>query len=491
LNISISKKELKKYIEPHFYDALAKEEYTILTIEATKLFTYNRFDIAFKLLYLEMFEYDLDFAKEIYAEHIRAFSLGKFKEPGNEEKNSIDKYFKAFHHLLKEIKKSGFNRDQTLIPLSSNGTIVNGAHRVACAIFLNKDVSCVELEVRDYLYDYRFFYRRNISNEILDAAVTKFVEYANNIYIAFIWPSSKSHWQTVEEIIPNIVYRKEVKLNYNGAHNLLSQIYYEEEWLGSVENNFLGAKGKLVECFTSFDPVKVIVFQADNLKSVQKIKEHFREVFDIGKHSIHITDTKEEAQHVSQVIFNDNSIHFLNYAKPNRCFSTHEKINIFKAFMQQNNIDAKNILLDASLVLSAYGLREAKDIDYLCRGNKKILKKYTDINDHDEVLVHYDHSKNELIYNPKYHFYFNGLKFVSFPQLYKMKRNRAEEKDEHDCIIVEALLENNSWKQYVGQINQFVYYKKIKLRKRLIYFLQILGLYKISKSIYRVIKGQK
>lgn len=104
---------------------------------------------------------------------------------------------------------------------------------------------------------------------------------------------------------------------------MLSQIYYGEEWLGNVENNFKGSQGKLVECFKNFEPVRVIAFQADNLEEVIEIKEKIRDIFKIGKHSVHITDTKEEAIRVARIVFNNNSIHFLNYDK-----DRHEEFNL-------------------------------------------------------------------------------------------------------------------------------------------------------------------
>ena len=375
--------------------------------------------------------------------------------------------------------------------MSKNGSITNGAHRVASAIFLDKNVDCVYLDTSDQIYDYDFFYKRNISGEILDTVVTKFVEYANNVYIAFIWPTAEENDEKIKEIVPNIVYRKEIKLNPNGAHNLLSQIYYGEEWLGSVEDNFRGSQSKLVECFKSFDPIRVIAFQIDCLDEVLKIKNKIRSIFNVGKHSIHITDTREEAIRTAKIVFNDNSIHFLNYAKPNQYISTHRKIDIFKEFLSANNLNSNDVLLDSSIILSAYGLREAKDTDYFCHDNSKIKVKFDDINIHDEELKYYGENKNDMIYNQKFYFYFNDIKFISFTQLYKMKTNRDEEKDKNDCKMMEALIENNRWKEYVTKIKQSIYYEKIKLRKKIIDILQNIGLYKITRNIYRVVKGVK
>ena len=487
----ITKNKLLKLIESHFEKDLAQDSYEIKAIKAKDLLTHTRFDLAFKFSYLEMMGRDVKFAQNIYKEHIRAFSLGKFTEPGNEEKNSIDRFLEEFHKTFKDIKLNGFDGSKTLIPLSKKGSIANGAHRLASAIYLDRDVECVQIGTADHIYDYKFFYSRNVPSEMLDVVATKFVEYADNIHVAFIWPTAKGHDDEIENAIPNIIYRKEMTLNPNGAHNLLSQIYYGEEWLGSVEDDFKGSKGKLVECFKSFDPVRIIAFQAESLDEVLVIKDKIRDIFNVGKHSIHITDTREEAIRVARVVFNDNSIHFLNYAKPNKYIDTHNKIDKFKEFIAKNELDTNDVLLDSSIILSAYGLREAKDTDFFCFDNYQIKNKFEDINIHDEELKYYQEEKNELIYNPKNYFYFNDLKFISFTQLYKMKKNRAEEKDRNDCKMMEALIDNDGFKKIVNKWKQSFYYGKIKARANLIKILRNLGVYELLRAIYRSVKGLK
>lgn len=487
----IIKDKLLKLLEPHFEKDLVQDIYETKTMNAKDLLTHTRFDLAFKLLYLDNIDRNLKSAKEIYKEHIRAFSLGKFTEPGNEDKNSIDRFIKEFHKTFEDIKNNGFDSTKTLIPFSKNGSIANGAHRIASAIYLNKDVECVDIDTADHIYDYKFFYSRNVPSEMLDVVATKFVEYADNVHVAFLWPTAKGHDKEIEKVIPNIVYRKEMTLAPNGAHNLLSQIYYGEEWLGSVEDDFRGSKGKLIECFKNFDPVRIIAFQANSLDEVLKIKDKIRDIFNVGKHSIHITDTKEEAIRVARVVFNDNSIHFLNYAKPNRYISTHTKIDKFKEFITQNELDVNDVVLDSGIVLSAYGLRESSDIDYFVDDNEKLKYHNEELEYHDEELEYHDEEKLELIYNPKNYFYFNDFKFISFNQLYKMKQNRAEEKDKNDCKMMEALIENDRFKKIVNKWKQSFYYMKIKTRASLIKVLKNIGFYELTRAIYRKVKGSR
>lgn len=485
----ISKTELTKLLDEHFYSDLTSEEYRVKRIKAVNLLTSFRLDLAFKLLYLEMKEKDVTFAEEYYKEHIKALTLGAFREPGNDEKSSIDKFIDAFNDTFEEIQSEGFDASKSLIPLSQNGAIANGAHRVASAIFLEKEVECVALNGYDHLYDYDFFYKRALSTTMLDTVVTKFVEYASNVYIAFIWPTAVGHDSEIEAIVPNIVYKKEIKLNVNGAHNLLSCLYSGEDWIGSIGDNFNGTKGKLVECFKTFDPVRVIAFQADNLDEVLEIKENIRNVFKVGKHAVHITDTQEEAIESARLVFNENSLHFLNHAKPNKYASTYIKIDNFKLFIEKNGLNCNDILLDSSIVLSAYGLREASDTDYLCSDTSKVKFNFDDINMHDEVLEYYDEKKNEMIYNQKFYFYFNGLKFISFSQLYNMKTKRDEAKDRNDCKMMEALLEEDRLKIVLSQLRQNIYYKEIKFRQYTLLALQELGLFDVAKTLYRKLKG--
>ena len=485
--ILIKKEKLKKLIEPHYYKNLVNDEYKLKTINANQLLTFNRFDLCFKLMFLEKMEYDPAQAMIIYKEHIRSLTLGKFSEPGSLKKNSFEKYIQDFESLLNDIRENGFKKNKSLIPLSSNGSIANGSHRASIAIFFNKKVDCVDINVQNHLYDYIFFYKRKVSTQIMDAAANTFIKYAKNVYIAIIWPSAIGRDKELHAILDRVVYLKNVKLNRNGAHNLISQVYFGEDWLGSVKDNYKGSDGKLIKCFKSFDPVKFIAFQSTD-EEVVKIKQRIRSLFNLGKHSVHITDNHSESLRVSRLAFNDNSIHFLNYSKPNKFLSTHKKIDNFKLFLKENQINEDSAILDSSIVLSAYGLREAKDTDFLINKSKDIKFNFDSINNHEEVLNHYGLKKAHLIYSPDNYFYFNDVKFTSFSNLYDMKLKRGETKDQNDLMLMEALIESNTFKENYAKLKQFVYYEKIKSRQRALNLLKALGLYIFLKKIYKGLK---
>ncbi len=486
--IVLTKDEIKPLVDSHLYPELIRGEYEVKVCKAIELLTYNRLDLAFKLVYLNMRNYHASYAEELYKDHIRAFTLGTFHEYGNEEKNNFEQYLLDFKDISENIENHGFDSTQTIIPISRDGSILNGAHRLACAIFHDKEVSCVELAPSPPQYNYECFYKRGVSITNLEVAVNHFIQTANNVYLAFIWPTATGKDKEIESIFSKIVYKKEVLLNLNGAHNLLSQIYAGEEWLGSIENNFRGLDAKRNKCFTNSKHLRVIAFQSDSLLDTLRMKEQIRALFNVGKHSIHITDTKEEALTMSQIIFNENGIHFLNYAKPYKLPSAHKQIYEYKEFLIQNSISPVLSLADSSLVLALYGLRKANDIDYLTLDEKKITKLIGTAEPHDSELKYHKKIKEDLILNSSHYFYFEGIKFISFNTLYKMKKNRAEQKDKYDCSIMEALIESNRVKELINKSNQNLYYFNLRLRRHLllipVLLLKKIGMYDRVRSIY-------
>ena len=66
-----------------------------------------------------------------------------------------------------------------------------------------------------------------------------------------------------------------------------------------------------------------------------------------------------------------------------------------------------------------------------------------------------------------------------------MKTNRNEEKDKNDCNMMEALIENNMFKELYSRVKQNIFYFRIKARFKLITVLKSIGLFNIVKNIVR------
>lgn len=280
--------ELRNRIEPFLHDQLNQSDYAVEYVDSRKLLSWNRFDLGFKLFYLDLEDSDGDLARRVYKEDIRSQTLGNFCEYGNEDKTSFDSYLKTFHCIYSNMKRYGFSETETIVPLSRSKTIVNGAHRVASAIHQGKTVKAAYLNLSPMVRDYRYFYNRNVPMEILDRVAAKFIEYSNDTYVAFVWPAWRNSKVTTEELFPKTVYKREIVINENGTSDLLDAL--EKQTGRSVDNKKL----------------TVIFFQANTQESVQELKKEVREMNGMESISIHIMDSHEDAIMFSELIINEN-----------------------------------------------------------------------------------------------------------------------------------------------------------------------------------------
>ena len=91
-------------------------------------------------------------------------------------------------------------------------------------------------------------------------------------------------------------------------------------------------------------------------------------------------------------------------------------------------------------MLSAYGLRDCRDLDFLHLRDINNLGLMIEC--HNAESHHYRVPKNEIIYNPQNHFYFHGVKFASLSVVDDMKEYRGEEKDKRDRLLCRKPLTN-------------------------------------------------
>src|SRR5690606_19052493 len=155
----------------------------------------------------------------------------------------------------------------------------------------------------------------------------------------------------------------------------------------------------------------------------------------------------------------------------------------------KSNVDPRDVMVDGSMTLAAYGLRESKDIDYLSSCQIDVGLNDLDVDAHDSELDYHKVSKESLIYDQNYYFQYSGLKLVSLQQLYEMKNCRQEEKDIIDCGLMESCFSGSSSRVAISRIKQFFFYQKIKqvnnLRNISLMLCRITGVYYPLRFLYR------
>ena len=488
MKATVKKNTLKGRIEPFLLERLRNEEYSVYDIDPASMLTWNRLDLGFKKIYLELRDKNSELARKIYWDDIRSHSLGAFTERGNDEKTGFQKFLEVFEKISQEFQNGDFDPTRSILPLAHDGSILNGAHRTAACLHYSKELQAVITELEPLICDYNYFFERAIPPEQLEQAALKHLEYGSNYYIAFLWPSGKTNWDKARALFDNVLYQKKIQVSVKGALNLLDECYGHMDWIGSESNNFRGLHQKLTECFPGEFCFWMIIFQSKNgIDHVRGIKEDVRMINGIGYSSIHITDTHEEAFRIGSYLLNENSLHFINNSMPlNKKIKA--KVDDIKNELMQKGLALNDVVIDGSFILELYGVRESQDVDYF----------FSDLTDNrmnagfgcrDEQLVYHKVTKNDLIYNPKYYFTIGGVKFVSLKEVSEMKKKRGEEKDLVDIKLIAAIQEGSNIHKLMLLAKQKMIYARIKTRRvvwsGLVRGLKVIGLYVPVRYLYR------
>lgn len=301
-------------------DTEKNQDYCIKNVDALSLFCSRRIDLVSKYLLLLFSEQNIasDYALTIYKRHLLAFNNGKFSEPGNPDKNSFEKYLDTFYSIYNDLKKNGFDKQRSIIPAGEDGVIIDGGHRVAASAFLGTKLPVAFFSsVEGPTYNCSFFAERGMKEDDIDFLVDNYCKLKNNIYVCCVWPKiyKRKDILKIEEILQqycSVVYKKSTKMTYNGLRNLQILTYGHQEWVGSIDDGFSNIDSKTSKCFRK-GFTHFYIIESNSLENVIQVKEIIRNLFKMGKHSIHITDTQQEAREVIDVVLNNNSLVFNNY----------------------------------------------------------------------------------------------------------------------------------------------------------------------------------
>lgn len=488
-------------INPFLHSILPfTKEIKKILLAPEQLLSPNRFDVAIKYSYLKYMNLgvNVNWAKQMYIDHISAFSNGKFCEGDFSGKGSIDKYLAVFDAIANSIRQHGFNEKDSLLPLSSEKVIIDGSHRLAACLYYKCNVPCLLFKVKTPNYNFQYFKNRGMKSKWLDLAAIEYTRLNANTYVLTVFPVASGKDIEIDSIIGHygrIYYQKNIYLNKTGALNLIRQLYYGEPWAGDFKKGFSGEKRKVEQCFRENIPLKAYFFESDSPDKVKECKEEIRALFNYGNNSAHATDDHDETVRIAEQLLNDNSIHFLNSSTYTYSKKLENLLLAYRKWLDENSYDKEFFCIDSSAVLNIYGIREARDLDFLHFGCDNLKISPEDISSHQAELIHYSISPEEIIFNPANHFYYNGLKFTTLNVLMRMKFKRNELKDKRDVILIKKIMSNSFSFRYT------LFSIRYKILQELRYFPERVkymvlktapsGILPYLKVIYRVLKKIK
>ena len=398
------------------------------------LITANRFDVLAKYLFAKWRDRGIDseWHKSLYLNHIKVFN-GYLETDGSGKRG--EKYFlEAFEVLLDSIKSNGFDKGMSRIPIDKYGTIIDGAHRLASSLLYGEKVFVTHKQTVAPVYNYEWFLRRGLNPAWADAIATEVCKLIQDPFIIVLYPAAQGRDEELESLIhehASIWYKKEVILENQGPINLIRQIYYDEPWVGNWRNGFAGAQNKASWCFPRQGPLRVYLVESA-LDEMRSLKERIRGLYQVENHSVHINDHKAEALHLAGLLFNANSIEFMNLCNLTEFSWNARLLREYKKWLSTSGCDIDDYCIDGSAVLAVFGIREARDIDFLHSNSAKADTGFKEISSHNHEVHWYGKTSDDIIYNPTNHFYYEGVKFATLPVIQEMKRRRGEAKDCED-----------------------------------------------------------
>lgn len=269
----------------------------------------------------------------------------------------------------------------------------------------------------------------------------------------------------------NIYYVKYIELTFKAACSLVYQIFADTPLHKDMESI-----QDLLRNVYKFDEnggyITVILF--DNVKKEhhELIKLSINQIIE-KKHAFNMTNKFYKAIEQAQIYFCQNSLDFLEEQILERHIDVKMRksrvlLATFKRWMCQNVdlINRRGFLLFSSSILYTYGIRNMNDLDLYVDGNcyTKKVERYL-LNERTKFcfidvtmpntsawklywnnwgnkwaqLMGAD-SFNDVIYNPKYHFYYMGMKFMILNGDIERRLIRQRPRSLVDLIKINQLL---------------------------------------------------
>lgn len=381
------------------------------------------------------------------------------------EKHTAQDFIKSLEKLVESMQKNDFERRNYIPVVHGNRITLDGQHRIATALAMEKDIW-----VRHYpdspLYGdgfgFEWFQKNGFNTEDKLRILRAYADLYPNCGIMIFFGTVLDKWEFMQA-----QFEKECKIvgyvdldfskNYLGFENIIREVYQDPLW----QNVQIHLKTKLLK----LSPLKLRVIlvsdEQDTSVNIYQIirntKLKLREALSIDSEpnagvAVHASDSFEEFILMRNILLSPNNINttskctFRNYRQ-----SFIDNIFCLRAILAENGIRNEDAIIVGGSVLEVFGLRNSDDLDVAVKSKyRKTLgteaKKWSDNIDlcrQDNVVdengtVYQD---DILIDDDNFHFLFFGMKFINMELLRSKKKHDARKKDLEDIRLIDMFFE--------------------------------------------------
>lgn len=413
------------------------EHATVHWVETRSLLCSERLDVLARWAFARSLlnGHGIAFGEELYRTLLVRQS-DDFRRGADPGKSDILSYLASFRELLQDMATRGFDPARSVLPVCGR-TIVDGAHRLAAAVALGLErVPCVDVEGEPIVMDAATLLQIGMPQWQVDWLTLMYCRFQTDVRAAVFFPCAH---RRVDEGIKRLAARVEVarrisvSLTRAGMRRLMRLLYGAHTWWDDYHERQFAQRR-----WSPRTPVTVVFFIASSAP-VRQLKEEIRAALGIGNDGLHTTDTHEETLELARTVLNENGLHRLNWARSLHVPNFDRLFERFRARLAEPGVDRDLYCIDSSSTMAVYGLRDVSDIDYLSLTGRADLDEQGEINLHNEEYEGFPNKIDEIIEDPRNHFYFRGVKFISLEMLARMKRHRGQAKDLADLRLIRSI----------------------------------------------------
>lgn len=420
---------------------------------AAELVTAARLDLGAKHLFARLAAMDPGAAwgRRIYLSHLRIWN-GSFERVPR--MRCADDYVAAFERILADTAASTPDGLDTVIPVTLDGSALNGAHRIAAALLHQRPVRTIPVEVvpDNARYNGAYFEgllaARGGADEpgLVLAMCLEFVRIAPDCRLVLLFAHTEQHREQVDAEIAahgEVVWTFVRRFASERERRALVRLMYEgEAWLGEAEAGFPGSAGKAEACFAAGLDVRFILLWPHrdhrDPSSWAHLKSRIRALCNVGNHSVHITDTAAEVDRLLRTAADASAFALYADAWSRVLPGFVAQFRAFRALIQSQQRQT-DVVITGSAVMALFGLRDSADLDYLHVGPAVESNGRGDIASHNAYAGLYPATVTDMVEDPGLHVVVDGVRFLRPSVLAAFKRRRGEAKDQSDLALLDRL----------------------------------------------------
>lgn len=447
-----------------------KEKKEFEMVDPHRIMSSKRLDIIPRYLLMKSIVRgrDDDYAKSLYARTILLWNnadekIGVFSARA---KKTVSEHISCAIELLQDMTNSGFQQ-KYYIP-TSDGILLDGAHRFAAALALNESVWVKNVKNYPNTIDFNWFVNNGFGIKDQIEILRGYADVYSNCGIFIVFSPAFEHWDYIENALKtkmNIVgfFDLDFTKNFYAFQNIINEIYL------SYQGNT--AMKRKIELLLLMPLVLRVVLVSDEGMTNENLYAYMTQVklelrdsltFSIPNEeylTIHGCSSRKEFETLKEIVLSHNNyIQLIRRTTPYYSNAFLERIGKLKEYCNSFSIPLDHICVVSGSVFEAMGIRKSEDIDVIASSyvrtniNTNSTFEFSDdveivssgrMRDEHGFLVKDD----DIVFDHRHYFMLDGVKFcnIELIKYQKMFSANIREKDKRDIRLVEIFEDYSSY----------------------------------------------